>query len=504
MSSGRLPEEIRAFLDQPGGHSLLVRGRAGTGKTTFCLQLLEEFTSPDDSLYLTTRVSDKALYQQFPWLEEKEMRDRVIDSSRVLLHALVDQSSAKQESRVESDKVRSARDFLRSISSDPQESPDKVDRSRLNQLTKLTPLPEIERIYDRIDTILPSRATVVLDSLEGLTQKYGLNQADFLITLQKDLVESSRTNLIVVLETEDALELEYLVDGVIEITRGEMDGRRIRGFALIKLRATRIGHPKYLCSLEGGRFQAFRPHPAEAPPAGEWIPVPHPEGAYSTGIPDLDAILDGGYKAGSYNVLEIGENIAREEYYSLLRPIFLNFLSQGNGINAILSGGEHPDTFRDDLVRYFPADKFDGMVRVGDHFTRSATRPYIMALGGHEDDAVRNYHEGMEAIRGPDNRPIIDLAGFDTIEYLQGGKVAITQLLDAIAKVKVSKDLGLGILKPGLQVTKEIINMADTYFRIVDIAHVPCIYGIKPKSIIHAIVPDESGGSASVRLVPIV
>src|SRR3970282_968745 len=39
---GRLPLEIIEFFNQPGGHSLIVKGPAGTGKTTFALQPTEE------------------------------------------------------------------------------------------------------------------------------------------------------------------------------------------------------------------------------------------------------------------------------------------------------------------------------------------------------------------------------------------------------------------------------------------------------------------------------
>ena len=39
---------------------------------------------------ISTRVSDEALYNQFPWLRKEDMRSRIIDSSRILLDSLVD------------------------------------------------------------------------------------------------------------------------------------------------------------------------------------------------------------------------------------------------------------------------------------------------------------------------------------------------------------------------------------------------------------------------------
>ncbi|HOO04170.1 MAG TPA: gas vesicle protein GvpD, partial [Methanomassiliicoccales archaeon] len=68
-----LPTEVVQFLEAPGGHSLIVRGNAGTGKTTFALQVADEFYDRRKVHYLSTRVSDAALLRQFPWLAERTL-----------------------------------------------------------------------------------------------------------------------------------------------------------------------------------------------------------------------------------------------------------------------------------------------------------------------------------------------------------------------------------------------------------------------------------------------
>ena len=91
------PNEIKSFFNQKSGRSLLIKGSPGTGKTTFALQLLEELTDPDKSFYLTTRVSDDALYSQFPWLKDKEMKTRVVDSGRIFLKTLYNPEGGIEE-----------------------------------------------------------------------------------------------------------------------------------------------------------------------------------------------------------------------------------------------------------------------------------------------------------------------------------------------------------------------------------------------------------------------
>src|SRR5512139_4045294 len=69
----RIPSEIFNFFTSPGGHSLIVRGTAGGGKTTFALQVIEELAHVEKGYYFSTRVSDQALMQHFPWLEDRFM-----------------------------------------------------------------------------------------------------------------------------------------------------------------------------------------------------------------------------------------------------------------------------------------------------------------------------------------------------------------------------------------------------------------------------------------------
>ncbi len=497
-----LPMEIKEFFEKSGGRSLLVKGAAGTGKTTLALQLLEELADADTSFYLSTRVSDASLYVQFPWLQDKEMRARIVDSSRVLLEVLY--SDDEEEETGEDDvRVKSAREFLNSIGEDKTAPPTKVDRTRLSLLSERQRMPEIERIYDRIETVLPSKAMLVVDSVEGVTQKYGLDMEDFIMTLQKDLAENSNTNILFVLEKAEAPDIEYLADGVVSLSKEEINGRRMRRIHLVKLRATEIRQPNYLMTLHNGRFRSFEPFTPDFKDISAWKAVDDPDGMYSTGTPDLDALLGGGFRVGSYNVFEIDENLSVEEYDSIARPIILNFISHHRGIMATLTGGTHPEMVRKDSVRFVPEDDFDRYVRIMDYFSASSDRRFVLPLARGKDEAVKAVKDAYRELIGADRRPIMEYTGFDTIEYLRGDTIAIKELLSAVSNIKNSKNLGIGVIKPGLKLTQEIMNMADNYFRILDIERTPCIYGIKPKTGIYAIVEDEVKGVPHVRLVPV-
>lgn len=499
-----VPEEVIEFLENDGGSSLMVKGTAGTGKSTISLQLIEEMGDPEKSFYLSTRVSDESLYKQFPWLEEKEMKKQIIDSSKVFLETLYKSEDEEEEEdlpEAEKEKIDSAKEFLGSI--EEGGPPEEVTRTRLNEMDKT--VPWLERIYDRVDSVLPERPTLVIDSVEGITHKYDMNVEEFMMALQKDLVEESNTNLILVMEREEAQELEYLVDGVVNLKRYQLENRDVREIHLVKLRSVGIKQPSYLMTLNGGRSRCFHAFYEDEPQEVRWEPLEDPEGMFSTGTEDLDDLLGGGFERGSYNVFEVQENVSNEEYFGVIRPILLNFLGHGRGVLAILSGGTHADNIRSDITKHIEPEKFDDKFRIVDYFSPSSDKPYMMALGGKSPDELGQvYNQNIAEIKGEEDNPILDYAAFDTLEYLRGDEIAIKELLEAVANTKVTNNLGLGITKHGLELSSEIKNMADAYFVITSINNTPCIYGIKPKTGLYAVVPHEEKGSPYIQLIPIV
>jgi hypothetical protein len=85
-----------------------------------------------------------------------------------------------------------------------------------------------------------------------------------------------------------------------------------------------------------------------------------------------------------------------------------------------------------------------------------------------------------------------------------GDQVAIRMYFSGVSRTKHVGNLGIGLLKPGLLVSSEILNMMDTYFRIVNIDNAPCIYGIRPRTTIYAISPDPEKGAPHAVLTPVV
>jgi KaiC/GvpD/RAD55 family RecA-like ATPase len=505
-SSVGVPPEVLVFLSGKGGRSLIVKGGAGTGKTTFGLELLERVGKPAQSYYLSTRVGDDALYRQFPWLKATELRSRILDAGKLFLDAVA--AGRKNEPELPEEqkrKVRAAKEMMRSFQ-DERGPPTRVDRTHLQAIAKRNPMPEVENVYNRVESALPERSLLVIDSLEGVTHKYGLEMEEFVMALQKDLVEGSNTNVVMILEKPEAGGIEYLVDGLLSIQREEFDERRVRHMRLEKLRATKIGRARYAVTLNGGRFEALGlGNPTQHVTPSPWHPVPDPDRYYSTGIPDFDKLLDGGFRRGSFNAFEVDVNVGVEDYYQIFVPTFLNFLSQSRGIVAVLAAGESHEKFRATLSRHTPPNVFDQRVRIVDYNKSEAEEPYIVPMAHYgREDAVQTMVAAENAARGPQQKPFLEYFSFDTLESLMGDQVALRMYFHGVGRTKQIGNLGIGLLKPGLLVTSEILNMMDTYFRIINIDSALCIYGIRPRTSIYAVSYDAVNGPPHAKLTPVI
>ncbi|MDQ4073965.1 MAG: hypothetical protein M3162_06635, partial [Thermoproteota archaeon] len=66
---GHLPKELLRFVEN-NSYSLLVKGKPGTGKTTFALTLMDNLRADGNYFFISTRLSVKQLYFYYPWINK--------------------------------------------------------------------------------------------------------------------------------------------------------------------------------------------------------------------------------------------------------------------------------------------------------------------------------------------------------------------------------------------------------------------------------------------------
>ena len=354
---GKVPPVLLEFMRAPGGHSLVVKGDAGTGKTTLALQTIEEMEEEQPDYYLSTRVSDEALFRQFPWMREQKMRDNVLRTGKAFLQRSADGTMAEGAHSKAS--VTAAKELLRALNQ-TEESP-MVVRTELHKLEgqieagELTAegeeefqgditegeitfdlgimLPELEVAYDMVEMNLPQKTLIVVDSIDALSERYGIQAQRLVNTLQKDLVENSATNVVYTLEKSGKTDMDYLGDGVIQMLSGDRQGRRVRQLSIEKLRGQAVDRWKYYFTLNGGRMTVFDPTWVHIPETMRPLPTaPRMDDlTISSGNESLDQWF-GRIPRGSLVLWEFGLDIHQDVVRCLELAIMSDVLQKGRGV----------------------------------------------------------------------------------------------------------------------------------------------------------------------------
>ncbi|MEM4292978.1 MAG: gas vesicle protein GvpD P-loop domain-containing protein [Thermoplasmata archaeon] len=324
MLKGKIPPEIFDFLNREAGRSLLIRGPAGTGKTTLALEIMEKMRHLMNTYYLTSRVADSALYDHFTWLkqmvEEGEMMKVVREMEKLTLKK---EAAERKGPRVERTELRKLEGFI-------EDGGEPLFEHGEITLSVSSPVEELDLVYDVVEKALPKSTLVVIDSVEGICEKYGISPAKLIYVLEKDLVENAHTKILFVVETPEAM-LDYLADGVVSLEMRIVNNRTLRTMEIRKLRGMRVSRSHYLYTLEGGRFTAL------PPPEPEDVNLfntfeGHGKNPFVTEIERVDKIIgDLGTKGVILNLFT-DEGLTVADQYLFLKKIIAWHLLSGKGV----------------------------------------------------------------------------------------------------------------------------------------------------------------------------
>ncbi len=533
--SAGIPEELVNFFKGPGGHSLIVKGLAGTGKTTFALQLAEELDSIAKSHYISVRVSDESLYNQFPWLRKKLKEDEKLKMAKSYAKTL---SSRHVHQEKDTDvalevRIRSAQ-MLHSLDGGQMGRP-KVDRSELQKLEGRiemgeegmeedygglgdgsfledtlifdlgSDLPEIDLAYDVVDQTLPDKTLVLIDSIDALSERYGVQSSKLINTLQKDLVEQSSADVLYVLETGLDNKLDYLGDGVISFSKQEHKGRRIRVLNIEKLRGTEITQHKYIYTLKDGRLKTFEFRREELPPEPkEWKPVGDiSDDVISTGNEQLDQLI-GGVKRGSIIALEVGGNVPSFYIDNIKTGMISNFATQGRGVAFMPSKRAPAEIVANQIIPYLGESTYNKYVRVYEAIqieSFKGAENVITLEGSNIGDELK--WKNIEYNLKDSKHPFMSMMSFDTLESMYEEDV-VEGLTAHLTSIRRNKDIFVGILMPTDKSHGKLTNVAHTHLKIENIDGSVVLYGEKPFTELFALAFDISKGYPKAVLTPIV
>jgi len=257
--------------------TLLVKGLAGTGKTTVALEILKA-AGKGNGAYISSRVPQELLETHIPAMKETLQGQDFLD--------------------VRLEDATSALEFVMGLT-----EPKKVK-------------------------------TIVFDSWDALAKEFDSKER---LRAEKTLIavsNNSGAQLVFVSEEPGATTIDYLVDGILEVSTVEEQDRSVREFTIHKLRGTKIPQRKYLFTLLDGRFTFFEPYTTPSySEIRKFTAMPDIGEAYSLGSPALDRLL-GGMVPGSTLTVEYDEDVPYFALRAIELPPIINFLAMGR--SAIL------------------------------------------------------------------------------------------------------------------------------------------------------------------------
>lgn len=480
----KIPSEIFQFFTNPGGHSLIVRGTAGAGKTTFALQAIEELSPFQWGFYHSTRVSDASLLAQFPWL--KDRGDRLLRTG-----SFSDEGGENSK--------RTGLSDLKGVKSPPME----IAKVGGLAISIGKDLGELETLYHCIENNLPEKGLVVIDSIDALADKFNIGCSKLVNTIQRDIVEGYGSNVMFVVETPGA-DLDYLGDGVVNFTRAEHHHRRLRELEIVKLRGCEIQQPKFIFSLDGGRVQAFaynrNPIPQSA--RGPWRPLNDLDGRISSGLGDLDRTLSGGLEAGSITLIEMGQGVPTTVTSELESALVCNFVSLGRGVLWVPMRKASAENARAKIAPRVPGEDIDRLVRIPEKAEQMTSAvSCVMPVEG--ASAFSDFKwQNIEYSLGSSLRPMLSLMGLDTMQSMYGSDVS-DQLMDFLSMVRRNSGIFVALAPTASGSTDRLADLATAHIKIERVGGTVLLYGEEPFTECYAFNFEEKEAGGDVALTRI-
>ncbi len=483
MSEGKVSSGIEGLDDVigggfPRGSLILLAGNPGTGKTIFAAHFLHNGAS---------KYGESGVYASFA-----EGRDVFVKNMRSF-----------------------GLDF------------DKLEKEGKVKILDLLAVKEaglptlLEIILSEVRSINAKR--LVIDSFTAIVQAFRepIDTRIVLHTILSKIVRQLGCTTIIITEipvgrSEIGVNVEeFVADNVLVLHRilnPKVEDRMTRELEVLKMRGTEVKQPMYFFTLRGG-FKVFPPFRLE--PIKErrrFQPIPDTETRFSTGCPDLDEMIGGGYPKGDIAFIEIGENVSVEEWMPLLCSTVSNFLTQGRGVIMV-----PPSEFNAKFAfNYCVAmsgmspDEVSKLFRCAELLTpaASAEEPSgyrILVEGRSMAEDYQTILRVDEELTQRTGQPILYLVDLQPPATIYGIKHIKRFGTLAVIRSRKKKDLFILFTRAGLDSSLRtcIANISQTHLKLVREHGTILLYAEKPRSGVYVFEVDTSKGYPLPKLTPI-
>ena len=294
---------------------------------------------------------------------------------------------------------------------------------------------------------------------------------------------------------------EFVSDGVINLKH-----TRPRELEVRKMSGTKIRQTDFIFTIDRG-FRCVETKIMDIESPSRWKPIPDTGSRLSSGSPDLDEILGGGFPRGTFVVVQADTDVTMKETRLLTMGIAMNFISQKRGALLIPQAGAAAEQVEGMMKRYVGRELFNKFVKIAEELKVEELRsesivlpPHVVLLKGGRNnvdvDAFALYSVLTELKRISGNQPAYRDIGYDTLEskYADDPSKMFNEVGFAIMRTRAAGDLAVGIAKPSMEIINKVLDMVEWHFRLWKKNGVLLFQGIRPETDLYAVTSDNSKG----------
>jgi len=439
--SGFYPE-LEEFLSVPG-RTLLVKGSPGAGKTTLALNLLEYLCarskgeggvdSYPKGVYFSTRVPEESLEKQFPWVSFSELY-------------------------IEDLRLSSIENFLNEV----------LKKIRVNS------------------------PVIVLDSWDAYAKE--MDERDRLKT-EKTIVSIatvSKSRVIFVSEETRQTTLDYLVDGVVELSAESVDSRLFRAGYLRKLRGLNIRFHVRPYTLVGAMIRGFDVYEEPDYTYVRRIEVlPDFDGKYSFGSHTLDEKL-GGLPYGATMTIEYTPDVPITAVAGLSQPMIVNFVLMGRSVVIVPLPGVSPEIIAKWLLNVVGEEAFTQHMAIyhDGEITSTNFKEIFFNLDDDMDDSAEEFNQLTARLRktSVDGRVLFvrSLSVIENKHFDELNRVAAL-VSRRISSAQNLFDAQFYFVESNSPLKPKVVSMSQRHLKLSVRNGVVLAYGEKPYTPLHVL-----------------
>lgn len=459
-----VPEEIMKFI-QHDTYSLLIKGHAGTGKTTLALTILRLLGSRDDFFYISTRISPKQLFQYYPWLVK----------------------------------------FVDRAPNQPPGTKGLPDQIALDAFEDAR-LDEPESLFERItNQLMDTKSPIIIidswDAIASFMEKEArLNNERVLQTWR----ERAGAKLIFISEHPADTTLDFLVDGIVELRQNNYENMKIREMQLLKLRGVRIERPTYIYTLANSMFRSFAPfrppHKSEFKKATRHGPIGVSDtDRVGTGYYALDVLLGGGFPRKGIVLLELDAHVNTAVAMALLGPVVSNFVSTGNPVLFQPFDWVDPQAIMNYLGPALPVGKRALFKVLWPSKLGNLSGNLIVPSPNDKMPSLIAVRTMKEKYRG---KALLNIMGTDIMRRSHSISKDARDAMDELMSSARAGDLSIAVIsRSQKEILEYLSEVADVHLRLLMINDTLFMQPLVPGYNLHALVFEPNG---TITLEPIV